>query len=696
MKTRLFNILRISFMLCIICYAAFSNIAYIEAQYKENIVTLDMADSLSRIVYSSPESSFALLHYIRENTPSDSTFLSFRRSDFMAYAKRNFIVNNDPRLKDFYRLSDVRIATQYLHDLKIEYLFIAPNPQPTVYNSCISKIIGDPSLSLLEYESGGYRLFKLRPAPIKQQLTPILTDASPAQQQWALSIGNDYHDVDDNHDKILTIPSAKGKERRDLYNGEGPLSLSPQFALNQEQLIYPDRYYQFKALIKGSGQCGVHLAEYDVKGKMVRFSRMWTGYLSDTSFNQINGVARTSEAATEYRLVFIFPDKGQALVKNVSLYLVGNPTVFELNQKSAEAEITTIYENDFNDVNNEELADVGWSTSSANRPVSWPSGIRRLNNQESVIFLDQPDNQFYWLSTGLGNVTEPASHSFDNSWQTAHKGTGRYSLSCRVKGFGRVVLYAIWYDSKARITYDQLGVYLLPEEFKELHKSFTLPPEAKEFRIAFYQSGTLQPQASLMVDDFKVGLLTADLAPHVADPEMITIYSNNFNDVRFEELADTGWSTSSADQPIPRPSEIRRLNSQEGVIFLEQPNNQYYWLYTGQGKITDPASRYSDDSWISAHTGIGRYSLSCRVQGNGSVVLYAIWYDNEGKVTYNQLGLYHLQSEFNELHKSFELPPEAKEYRIAFYLSGSLQQQAGLQVDDFKVELRASDKAVIY
>jgi hypothetical protein len=195
-----------------------------------------------------------------------------------------------------------------------------------------------------------------------------------------------------------------------------------------------------------------------------------------------------------------------------------------------------------------------------------------------------------------------------------------------------------------------------------------------------------------MVDDFKVGLLAADLAPHVADPEMITIYSNNFNDVRFKELADAGWSTSSADQPIPRPKEIRRLNSQEGVIFLEQPDNKYYWLYTGQGKITDPASRYSDDSWISAHTGIGRYSLSCRVQGHGGVVLYAIWYDNEGKVTYNKLGLYHLQSGFNELHQPFELPPEAKEYRIAFYLSGSLQQQASLQVDEFKVELRASDK----
>lgn len=517
MTYRYSYILRCFLLFFLVCYSVNAIYPYIEQQIKGHSGTFVRGDSLSRLVKVRPQSSFGVLDYIRRSTPVDSTFLVFRRSDFMAYGERKFLINYDPRLAGFYSISDVDLAIDFLQDLGVDYFFLTPNPHPTVYRSCVTDIIGDPRLASLEYEAGGYRLFKLHRVPQDKKTIAVLGQDSLAQQEWSLQSGGERSIVV--KDQVGHIPASTDKVIRQFYSGKGPLSFSPSYAFSQKSIIYSNTFYTFSAKIRGSGQCDVHLAQYDTEGAMLSFSGMWTGFLSESALKQIGGVTRTNKAAAEYRLVFVFSDNRKILVEDVALDMVVSSDVLqrtddfqnEIFKKTIDTrKWATVYESDFEAAEVNDLQSIGWSTYSEGRVVTWPWGRTETSHGGNYsVYLEQPDNRSYWLYTGAGNVTTPAGASFDNSLQASHKEQGEYKLSCYIKGSGQVALYVWWYDSIGQETNTYLGQYFLPSAYSYMERTFELPAEAVEYRVAFLLRANKDQQSKIYLDDLKVELSEA-------------------------------------------------------------------------------------------------------------------------------------------------------------------------------------------
>ncbi|MEE9605661.1 MAG: hypothetical protein V3V70_08825, partial [Candidatus Scalindua sp.] len=62
--------------------------------------------------------------------------------------------------------------------------------------------------------------------------------------------------------------------------------------------------------------------------------------------------------------------------------------------------------------------------------------------------------------------------------------------------------------------------------------------------------------------------------------------------------------------------------------------------------------------------------ISALVKGKGSFGLYVIWYDKNGRSDRIYLNRYFLQKDYKVLNKGVILPEEAREFRVAFRLSG--------------------------
>lgn len=454
---------------------------------------------------------FEVIDYINNTTDPTSTFLVFRQSDFGLYAQRKWVRNLDPRLVTFYKQKDIKTAYKILTDLGINYIYLTSYPHPTVYNSMISSIISDPTIATLEYEAGDYRLFKLFPTPIDLVTSPVLPANVLAKQEWSLLTDQFQQTI--KKGTLAHIPASSDGLERIFYSDTGPLSFSPYFSFNPKRKLQPNTIYRFSAKIKGYGLCNVHLAEYDARGKKVKFSKIWSGYLSNTSFRKIYGSAKSTATTNEYRLVFNFPDKEEVLLKEVSFDMIGTVADFAVKSEPVELSMSKIYANDFNAPQSVTLADVGWSTYSANRTVTWPSGIHKTDDNNHVIFLSQPDHKQYWLYTGQGKISDSPIRNLANSWLTVQKENRKYRISFRARGHGQVVLYAISYNKEGDMTYNHLGLYSLPPKFKELHQSFELPDQAIGYRIAFYMSHKNERLAELQLDDFKVETPNDKLVP---------------------------------------------------------------------------------------------------------------------------------------------------------------------------------------
>lgn len=352
----------------VILFIVLLNLRYPVSQYLRYNDIYSIDGDFDKISTAYPYSRWAVIKYIRENTPLTSKFLVFRQSDFVAYAQRVFVIKTDPRLIEFYNSNSIDIAYKQLVDLGIDYIYVPATPQPTIYNSHLDTIISDPRFTRLEYEKAGWRLFKLLSMPVEYETLPLWSNDLFEPHKWQLLIGKKlrvpapkfhrevrfvyfkkilskirllytntklklpkfltlfFHEQITNQSilkakkkRIYVIPESQSRIRRLLYSGTGSLLTSPQSNSTSIYTIRPGEYYRFGANIKGHGRCDVYLVEYDSLGEVIKSSLMWTGYLSDTTFTRINGVAVTSDQSVGYRLAFWFPDQNKVILKEITL-----------------------------------------------------------------------------------------------------------------------------------------------------------------------------------------------------------------------------------------------------------------------------------------------------------------------------------------------------------------------------------------
>lgn len=78
------------------------------------------------------------------------------------------------------------------------------------------------------------------------------------------------------------------------------------------------------------------------------------------------------------------------------------------------------------------------------------------------------------------------------------------------------------------------------------------------------------------------------------------------------------------------------------------------------------------------------------MKGKGRAELYVWWFDGEGKAHYKYIGRYFLPGEYKVLHKVFELPEAAREFRIGFKPCEGYKELSTLYLDNITLEIKVS------
>jgi len=107
---------------------------------------------------------YGAVQYLRTQTPPSSLVLSMKPAD-MFYAGRTMVSYLDPRLLPFYEARDAAGAAARLRELGITHVHLPDYWLPPVYHSAMEGLLADPALADLEFEAGGYQIYRLREGP---------------------------------------------------------------------------------------------------------------------------------------------------------------------------------------------------------------------------------------------------------------------------------------------------------------------------------------------------------------------------------------------------------------------------------------------------------------------------------------------------------------------------------------------------
>jgi len=311
------------------------------------------------------------------------------------------------------------------------------------------------------------------------------------------------------------------------------------------------------------------------------------------------------------------------------------------------------------------------------------------------IYLRQSNKRDVWFYNGKGAIgRSPNSFVTDSNSITTDKGRLTvYRISAYVKGKG-VVDLCIWSSGrKGEVKSRCIGHYYLPEHYVLLKKIFRLPKNTQEFRLAFLLRGDGDEPSSIYLDDIVIEQKKGE-RPEGSDISQErgtfrTLFSSGLEKTDPCKGAACGWHTYSDGRPIEWPWGLTR-DSHSGTyaVYLEQPDERDYWLYTGLGDIVNPPTSYFDDTLRITESNPSLYTVSAYMQGKGFADLYVWWYDEEGKSQGKELRRYYLSEEYIPLKKTFRLPKEARELRVAFLLRGGRGELSAIYVDDLTVGVK--------
>jgi hypothetical protein len=165
-----------------------------------------------------------------------------------------------------------------------------------------------------------------------------------------------------------------------------------------------------------------------------------------------------------------------------------------------------------------------------------------------------------------------------------------------------------------------------------------------------------------------------------------TFVAFDFEGIMDGKPESLGWFTYSRGRPVTWPWGLtNESHGGEHALYIKQQDKHDFWLYTGEGADINPPSKHFDNRWMVKRN--GKYRIKAFLKGRGYTDLYIIWYDIEGKYNTQYIHRHLLSKEYEPLVKIFELPKEAKEFRITFLLRGNDEELKTLFVDDFKIEI---------
>lgn len=135
----------------------------------------------------------SLIKQANQYLSDDSLTVVFRHSDFGYYGRGRMIDHNDMRLIHVFQAPTTEAAWQALRQLGVTHLFLPPYNPPTVYNTPVHDLLGDPRFTTVIYNAFGYRLFTLNDTiiePNRQSITAGPIKLHP--ELWKETLPNEW------------------------------------------------------------------------------------------------------------------------------------------------------------------------------------------------------------------------------------------------------------------------------------------------------------------------------------------------------------------------------------------------------------------------------------------------------------------------------------------------------------------------
>ena len=129
-------------------------------------------------------------------------------------------------------------------------------------------------------------------------------------------------------------------------------------------------------------------------------------------------------------------------------------------------------------------------------------------------------------------------------------------------------------------------------------------------------------------------------------------------------------------------------------VYIDQPDEQGYKLYTGIGSINRPPSFYNDYSMRLKNDDnkSSLFRIRTYVKGKGRADLYIRWYFENGKASkLLHIGRYYLPVNYRLLKRKFVLPKNAIELRVVFIVRKIDGQLSTLYLDDFVLDRKCKE-----
>ncbi len=245
--------------------------------------------------------SYAATQYLKMETPAEALVLGERPADLF-YSSRRMISYLDPRLVDFYREKNLVKGLSKLRDLGITHIQLPGYSHPSIYNSLVQNIAGNPELTSLVFAAGAEQIYAL--VPSSKKLSDSWIDLAPSLQHWtqvrSLTVGGrraltyvfSARALDGTGRSIAAfdMPLLQRNWSTFLLSGDSPDYRGSQSLDSKDFFkVDADGEYMLELELDGNAYAYFYLYQYDSKGRLIGAGRTDVSLISELALSPVQG-----------------------------------------------------------------------------------------------------------------------------------------------------------------------------------------------------------------------------------------------------------------------------------------------------------------------------------------------------------------------------------------------------------------------
>ena len=648
-----------------------------------------------------------LIEFINQKTEKSARILTDYHFKLIPYYCRRQTINASVMANKVSGLSEREPVEVYkvLKEYQVDYILPTVKSRLFSYvdHTAIQKVVNDVSLVEVVYEDRHWRMVKLRERPIEILCRPVAVPSSD------LSAGGDGARPVNGEPRGLGSGDRwgvhfaggdSGKARLSLrkaqqgssvmYTGPGGNRFPPGSYCDGRYGLHPQTTYRLKWTASGSAPALLETAivSYDENGRADRHYKRQI--LAANPEEMETSFTVKGEVGGEYRIAFTVRDPVTVWIGDMqleSMSIAGADGEKEAIQTASTGVWFPVRVNSGVDPDGSHLP-IEWSAQSGNKVILCGNGdTHPSTGRDAEVVFDQPDGKAWWVYTGRRPVRYAPSSYFDTRLLLPETGADFVRFSLSVKGRGETALYLFWYDESGGYQTRKIGTFFLPSEYNPLVKTVKVPPQAAEMRIAFKMNGHEKKRTQLKIRGLAVEAHHLKMDGKSRSQEWEEVYWTDFASSGQHCHYPDGWGVySNSKRSVSRWGIAEDRNSGRISLSLDQPDDQYWWLHTGTGKMIDPPQPISEDSPFVGELGSATFRISGSIRGKGHADLYIWWYDANRERKSEFVGPIFLQEDFRAFKRRFTLPSQARSFRVAFRLKSNSGMLSTVSLDTFKLE----------